>query len=251
MAGVRPTIRVVIGELGLELPDLCSDLADLDHPLVRKAQDLPEHEASGNAEPILCLQDRRWYKVKIANHRGGATILSSSHAFGEEEIPQEWWLGIAGVRQGDSKHRDFYDTLPADTSRFLPVHDDWTRLKLEAVARAKVASAQLVRRAAHESMLSGGKIIEFRLGHSMAVRTRIRVEDGCAYLSLGGLGIIDPEHYVLILSAFPEINADDWQPEPSPPLGIQPDEAEIVYSAVFPTQLQRNLMDEFEDEDED
>lgn len=250
MGDVRPTIRVVVGEIGMDLPDLCFDLADLDHALVRKAQEVPEHEAAGSADVILCLRDRRWYKVKIANYRGGATFLNAGDFGDDDTVPHEWWLGIAGVRQGDSRHQDFYETLRADTSEFLPVKDDWLRLKLEAVGRAKVASQRLVRRAAYKSMMSGGKIIEFQLGGTSAVRTRIRVEGDCAYLSLGGVGIISPEHYVLILSAFPEIDPDDWQPEPTQPLWIQPEDAEIVYSTIVPFELQRSLMDEFNDSDE-
>jgi hypothetical protein len=57
---VRPTKRA-LGDLGLSFPALDVPLAKIDHPLVRKAQELPSEVKAGGAERIVSIDDRVWF----------------------------------------------------------------------------------------------------------------------------------------------------------------------------------------------
>ncbi len=45
-----------------------------------------------------------------------------------------------------------------------------------------------------------------------------------------------------LLSAFPEINADDWMPEPSENLDLTPTAGEILWSAMTSSEAQQDLL---------
>lgn len=246
---VRPTRNVLrtLGLASLRGPlfpfKLHVDLAEIDHDLVRKAQEVPQKHLSRAAERIKSLKDRVWYKVKVNDDRGGVTDLGGD---GESDLSgHPWWLGLAGKRRSDSPQDDFYSTLPECTDDCLPVQDDWDRLAAETVTRAKFASQRLVRRAAYCSMMSSGSWVGFTLTGDQEVRARLRVIDDCAYLSLGGVAIQNSQHFVLILSAFPDISIDDWMPESQGPLHLQLEPGEIIFSAMVDPSIQAELYQEF------
>ncbi|WP_369045141.1 hypothetical protein [Sinomonas sp. P10A9] len=241
---VRPTFRVLV-DLGIAVPQLDVALPSVDHPLVEKAQTVPAQCSADPPEKIRAIEDAHWYKVKAGQYRGGVTELATT----PDEMPARWWLGLAGLRQADSPQRNFYDNLPADSVSRFPVDKDWRRFEAELALAAVDASRRTVRKAAYIS-LTQGAVACFKLGTSMEVRARIRAEEnGDAYLSLGGCGIYDPMHFALILGAFPGISSDDWMFEPSEVLGLELEPGEIMYSTIFPPELQHALFEEFGDDD--
>lgn len=84
-AGVRPTLRCLSDDLAIApLPTLDVRLEDLDHELIRKAQQSPELDAAGGSERIESVDDRTWLKVKTGQWRG-AVLPPAWQAVGNEE----------------------------------------------------------------------------------------------------------------------------------------------------------------------
>jgi hypothetical protein len=68
---VRPT-RATLDDLGQPIPNLGIALEDLGHPVIVRAQQLPERVDAGGVERIAALDDRPWFKVKVDNWRAVA-----------------------------------------------------------------------------------------------------------------------------------------------------------------------------------
>lgn len=74
---VRPT-KKCLSDIGLTFPVLTRALSDLDHPVVRKSQSVPDEVAAGGAERILSLTDRVWFKAKVQSFRAAVTRLNDA-----------------------------------------------------------------------------------------------------------------------------------------------------------------------------
>lgn len=226
---VRPT-RLCLDHLGCgtgaDLPDLGTPLSGLDHPLVERAQRLPEELAAGAAQRIKCIEDRAWFKVRYTERwRGAGTRLSDAeHSAGLGIKPGEppgqpgrWWLGAGGWREAGSPD-DFYTELERRaekeaegdhkhdaTSRWLmPVEWDWKRLHAESAVRAH-----------------GGE---------------------GAFLAITADGIYDPKVIAVMLSAVPGVPAHDWLAEPDGAAGIQPRPGQIIWSTLLTPQQTADLL---------
>ena len=95
-AFVRPTKRC-LDDLGLSFPTLDESLSELEHPLVKRAQLVPEEAEAGGVERLRALTDRIWFKCKTTVYRGAVTRLTSSESR-DRGLPDEaaWWIGAAG-----------------------------------------------------------------------------------------------------------------------------------------------------------
>lgn len=62
---VRPTIRCLAADLSMSLPGVDVPLHLSEHPLIKRAQLIPEQAAGGSIERIKAMFDRWWLKVKI------------------------------------------------------------------------------------------------------------------------------------------------------------------------------------------
>jgi len=62
--------------------------AKTDHPLVRKAQDLPDEVQASGAERIVSIDDRVWFKVKTRDHRGAGGTWMSARTLESSSGPQ-------------------------------------------------------------------------------------------------------------------------------------------------------------------
>lgn len=93
---VRPTRRC-LDDLGVAVPHLTEPLHDVDHPLVKKSQNLPKQNAAGGAERIISLTDRIWLKVKTGRWRGAATCLTKASS-SERSSNRRRPLGAGGRR---------------------------------------------------------------------------------------------------------------------------------------------------------
>jgi hypothetical protein len=251
---VRPTRRA-LEQLCLPLPDLGVRLSDLDHPLVAKAQALPDEVAACAGERIQSLTDLRWFKVKTGPWRGAARKVAAE--VGASVLPaledsgQWWWLGAAGCRQDDSPQHDFYEVLRQDahrsgpnscsTTHLLPTDWDARRLVAEAAVLAKTLIQKAVRVAARES-LRNSSAMTFQVGDS-EVRVRIRVHrDGQAYLALGATNITDAGFFAVLFTSFAGVATGDWLPEPGSVVDIAPEPGEIVWSTILTPEAQQQIL---------
>jgi hypothetical protein len=240
--GVRPT-HGVLESLQLTVPPLTTILHELDEPLIKKAQSVPDVVRSGKAERILALHDRVWFKVKRARQRGAATCLSTAEA---RVLPIEhrWWLGAVGTRRDDSPQDDFYAHLKVyldDSAELLPDEWDKRRLLAEAVTLAVRVTQAAVRGAVAESLRTG-EIVLLGLG-DRDVRLRIRVlDDGEAYLAISFRNTVEDKFMVAVLGSIPGVAGEDWQVEPTSPLALPLEPGEMVWSALLSTETQEALL---------
>jgi hypothetical protein len=246
---VRPTRRC-LDDLSLAVPDLGRRLHELEHPIILKGQLLPQQVAAGGAERIVSIHERVWFKIKSSSWRAAAgelPLVSPANS-----IAQRWWIVAAGSRQQDSPQHDFYARLSEENERdsdaLLPTAWDLDRLDGESAVYAVRIVHALIRRAAAESMLNSD-IRTLTMGHR-DVRVRVRMlNDQRVYLAIGAVGQIDSSFMTTLLSAFPEIDADDWMPEPSDNLDLTPMAGEILWSAMISPQAQQDLLTRSSEQD--
>lgn len=232
----------MLGELGLAFPELDVPLAKTDHPLVRKAQGLPDEVGAGGAERVLSITDRVWFKVKTGDHRGAAGDLPSPD---DSAVPDRgWWLAAAGHRQADTPARDFYARLTAECERegkgtgrissdgLLPRAIDYRRWTAELGALATVAIQGLVRQAIAKSAHDGKYWTVTVQRH--VIGAIVRRVDGESYLAITSEGFYDQKLVAMLLGSVPGVPASDWIAEPGPILGIDPDRGQIIFSTMIP-----------------
>lgn len=249
---VRPTHRA-LQDLGLSFPPLETPLGAVDHPLVRKAQDVPAEVDAGGAERIRAATDRVWFKVKTGDYRGAAGRVACPP---DSDLPEDsWWLVAAGVRQQDTPRKDFYSRLEAECSRagadagaggprsdhLLPDDVDLKRWRVELVTLAVKRMQQLVRDAVRRSAVDG-KLWEVSVkGHSIGAL--VRCEQSESYLAISADGFYDPRLVAILLNSVPGVATDDWLVEPGEVLGITPAKGQIVYSAMLPPTALAELLE--------
>lgn len=248
---VRPTRRS-LDDLGVALPDLGLRLSSLTHPLVVKAQSVPQQASHGSAERVRSITDRTWLKVKVGHQRGVAGDLKADVLEAAKSLGQYWWLCAAGVRQDDSPQLDFYARLKkasfaagentCSSDFLLPSAWDYDRLTAEAgVNAARVLRERVLVSAALSLRFSTIEI--FTVGER-DVRVRIHAhKDGRAYVVIGATGSGDSTFFVALLSAIPGVDYGDWMPEPHGTLPIELEPGEIVWSTMLPTETQELLLD--------
>ncbi|WP_433165461.1 hypothetical protein [Kribbella sp. CA-247076] len=258
--GVRPTKRC-LSDVGLTFPPVNQPLASISHSLIEKAQQLPAEVAAGGAEPILSLNDRPWFKVKISWHRGAATKLRPEDTEFSQLVREEnawWWICAGGERKSDSK-TDFYKQIEAEavragsgtgkvsTHHLLPQDIDYKRLRGETAHQVTEGIRRLTRRLIYLSLTTGGVASAELTGH--VLKACVRAEAQEAYLAIVAEGFIDPKILAVILASVPHVNAADWQVEPDGAMGVIPAYGQIVYSTIIPPEAQAMIIELCADED--
>ncbi len=239
---VRPTFDC-LEVLGVKRPTIDISLDVVDHPLVAKAQKIPDLVESNDAEPILSLHDRRWLKVKAGEFRGGVTVLDANPSWAHVCGNSSFWLGLAGKRQSDTPSKDFYASLPAKTADYLPQDKDWKRWYAEQAFAAKSIMQKMVRKCAWLS-LNMSKAFCFEIGDAL-VWVQIRMMDsGIVYIAIGAHGLADAKTYAILMTSFPGVASNDWLPEPDGVAEIEVQSGEMVFSAILDPSDQSLLMDE-------
>lgn len=235
-------------------PALNVRLEDLDEPLVKKAQRLPEEVVAGGAERVLSLTDRVWFKVKTTDQRGAAGELES--VAGRPVPRAAWWLAASGHRKADTAHQDFYELLAMEcrrrgkgsghvsTDQLLPVDTDYRRWQAELAALTVESIRRVVREAMAKSAHDGKIWKAITEGH--AIGALVRQEDGESYLVIYAEGYYDPNIVAIMLDAVSGVSSDDWIAEPGDVLGIEPYPGQVIFSTILPPQTLAQVLDEFE-----
>jgi hypothetical protein len=248
---VRPTHRA-LEDLGIAFPRLTVRLGEVDHPLVRKAQDTPAEVAAGGAERIRSLTDRTWFKVKVEEHRGASGEVESQG--GNEVPPRGWWLVAAGQRQSDTPSRDFYARLEAECQRagtgtgkvnsinLLPADIDYRRWKAELATLAVTALQDLVRQAVVRSA-HDGKLWQVTVQNHV-VGALVHSSNAVTYVAITAEGYYDHRLVAVLLASVPGVPADDWLAEPGAVLGIQPATGQVIFSTILPPAILAVLLEE-------
>lgn len=247
--GVRPTIRCLTDDLDLGLPTADKRLDDIDHPLISKAQQVPEAYSAGGAKRIVSVSDRVWLKVKVTEWRGAATELNDADA-------ATWWLGAAGHRKDDSPQSDFYSLFEVacdsagkslglgspNSDQYLPTADDFDRITLENAYLVIPRLRRSVLAMAKESIRDGyARAATFDTWELVVL---VRADGGSgadAYIAIGGEGLTNERVFAAIFDAIPGIGPDDWMMEPSTPLALPVRSGQLVYSALLSPEVQAEL----------
>lgn len=191
--GVRPT-RGVLESLRLPVPPLTTILHELDEPLIKKAQSVPDVVRSGKAERILALTDRVWFKVKRARQRGAATCLAKAEA---RALPVEhhWWLGATGIRHDDSPQDDFYAQLKIDHYDADDIVDEIEQL-VETSGGSAAGSGEEYRRRLANALDAEPGLREHleALPHGIGSGFRSSTVEGNRYVFCMRMGPDDSEH---------------------------------------------------------
>jgi hypothetical protein len=239
--GVRPTRRT-LEQLGIALPPIQKFLHLLPHPIVQKAQRLPEEMSGGGGERVLMLEDRLWFKVKRQRWRAVCTELRGVDL---ERLPfsHSWWMGSAGVRTADSGD-DFYATLApftTDSSPLLPTTWDEKRLVAEAGTLAVAVTQEAVIEAVAEALKSGEIIVLTLAQRDVRIRLKV-LPDGEAYIAISFINTMEIEFMTTVLSSVPGVAPHDWQPEPTSPLHLPLEPGEMIFSTMLSIDAQRLLL---------
>lgn len=244
---VRPTKRA-LNDMGVTFPPLNERLHGLKHPLIEKAQSVPEMLDGGSAERVLFVTDRVLYKVKVREYRGVAGRYRDI-----KENP--WWLVACGERRRDSRRQDFYESLKiecqraakgkkqaVDSSHLSPTDIDLKRLKAEittlAIENIKAIVREAICRSAQTSVVWKRTIGE----HGIAAFVKSR--DGETYLSIISDGFVAPDVIAVILSSVPGIPPEDWMPDALELPDFTPRRDQVVFSAIIPAEVLAQLLEE-------
>lgn len=245
---VRPTIRCLKADLGLSLPNVDTPLSELDHPLIKKANEqfgLP----TGPRERIRCIDDTVWFKVKIQRWRGAVV---------DDGEPS--WLVAAGTRQSGSPD-DFYDalataaraararynascaqSLKTDTcgEPWLPTADDLDRYRAEHGVRMLRELRTTVRELLVLSLLDGNEHSAEVVGTELGIQVR-GDGDRETYVALRIVGSVADGVLAVVLDLVPGCDPDGWYPEfamPDRPLRS----GEMAYSNIMDPKAAAQLL---------
>ncbi|AYG03866.1 hypothetical protein D7I44_10185 [Gryllotalpicola protaetiae] len=202
------------------------------------------------------MDDRTWFKVKTGDERG---VVGELPSVTDEAVPSDgWWLAAAGHRKADTPSQDFYGRITEEAARqgkgtgkvstehLLPTDFDYRRWKAELATLSIESIHQVVREVIARSALDGKLWTAGVPGYTIGAQVR-RIE-GDSYLAICAEGYYDPNMVAVILHSVPDVNAEDWLPEPGEVLGIKPDLGQIVFSTIIPPRALARLIDDFEDE---
>ncbi len=250
---VRPTVRCLTEDIGLQLPLVTVPLHGLDLPIIKRAQQIPAKQRENGAERILSLKDRVWLKAKTSRERGAVT--EHPHVGERPGTPEcNWWLGAVGFREegsGDDAYADLKarstvakDKSPSgiNTTWMLPTATDALRHLAEFAAAQEEAMYKQICALIAESARSGKTLKTVYGRHSIEVR--VRVHDHETYLAVGATGVADYREVAALLSSVPGMTPDDWLPEPGEVLGIEPHPGQIVFSAILLPAALAEILDQ-------
>jgi len=230
----------------MSLPGVDVPLHLSEHPLIKRAQLIPEQAAGGSIERIKAMSDRWWLKVKIrgSGWRGAVTAGENVPEELREPCADFWWIGAAGKRDEDSKH-DFYHAVASrpDSDWLLPQYPDSVRIKVERAYADMVAIQARIGALLVESLMSGRVLTAEYKEHTLSLL--VRAPDGETYVTVGTTGVPRPEVFAVLLDSVPGTSRDAWLPEPSKIGGFEPRPGEIIFSNIIDPKALADLCDRY------
>lgn len=234
-------MRCLINDLGLKIPPVDDPLDELDHPLLRKVNQLFA-EQSSSRERISSIDATVLFKVKAQRWRGAVWIDATDRP----------WLIAAGWREEGSQD-DFYEALgratrnararyntahtpplttDTDVSQWLPSDADQDRFAAEGAVRLIHEFETTVRCLVRDSLLDGHEHTTQVAKASLGVL--VRADSGHeTYIALRILGAGPKNPLIVILDLVPGCDRNAWFPEfAMPHRALEPGE-----------QVWSNLMD--------
>jgi len=128
----RPTIRCLVDDLDIELPELDVDLGDVDHPFLDELRRVAPESPTGQKR-VLSIDHPLVYRIRVSAERG-ATWVDDREVEGEKRVIV--WLCAAHRREADSDDDAYVYFAELSTSgSLLPDDDDLLRDKAEAALR--------------------------------------------------------------------------------------------------------------------
>lgn len=247
---VRPTLRCLREDLGIGLPSMDEPLDEIDHPLIRKANE-QFAQPTGPRERIRSIDDVVVFKVKVQRWRGAVV-----------EAGEPSWMVVAGVREAGSRD-DFYEALtiaavaararynaentpPLRSSTFcsqwLANEDDFDRYRAESAVRMLRTMRETVRRLVCASLLDGHEHAGEVAGAELGVLVR-GVEDRGTYVAMWITGSVPDNFVAVALDLVPGCDRDGWYPEfAMPDRPLRP--GEQVYSNLMDPEAAAQLLEE-------
>lgn len=250
---VRPTLRCLRDDLRLGIPPAGTPLHEIDHPLVRKANEQFAGQAEAR-ERIRSIDDVVLFKVKVQRWRGAV-----------HEVGDPSWLVAAGTREEGSRS-DFYaafaSAAKAACARYnaghsgalksetlclgwLPTEDDHDRYRAEAGVRLLRGLRATVHRLVRSSLLDGKEHTAEVAGAELGLCVQA-ADDHATYVSLRVTGSVPANLLAVILSLVPGCDNDGWYPEfalPHRPLAS----GEQVYSNHMAPAAAAKLLEDYDE----
>lgn len=126
MRRARPTIRCLVEDLGIELPELATDLGELDDPWVVELRRIAPTSPTGQKR-ILAIDRPLVYRLRIASERGATWI---------DDDGIVWLCAVRRREDGsDDDAFEWFEELYRN-GRLLPTGDDRLRDEAEEAIRS-------------------------------------------------------------------------------------------------------------------
>lgn len=155
----RVTIRCLVDDLGISLPDQDTDIGSLDHPLIDETRRITPSSPRGQKR-IAAIKHPMVYRVRHGRYRG-ATWLDDAEVV--------WLLGAAEREEGSPDDAfEHFESLSRD-GNLLPTEADTKRDRIEAGTRFLRTVADEATRFVGESWASPGLELTRRLSDRLGV----------------------------------------------------------------------------------
>jgi hypothetical protein len=122
----RPTIRCLVEDLGIELPDLADDLGELDDPWIEELQRIAPASPQGQKR-VLAIDHPLVYRLRVSSQRG-ATWL--------DEDGVVWLCAVRRREEGSDDDAFEWFAQLHRAGRLLPTDDDRLRDQAEEALRS-------------------------------------------------------------------------------------------------------------------
>lgn len=165
----RPTIRCLVDDLGIVLPDLGIDIGTLPHPFLDELRRIAPTSPQGQKR-VLSIDRPLIYRIRVSSDRGATWT---------EELKEIVWLCAAHRREAGSSSDayQFFAELHA-ANALLPNQDDRLRDRAEAATRLQRGLAAELLSHFEEALTSVGIELQTDLGEWLPCRIIVLRRDG-------------------------------------------------------------------------
>ena len=161
----RPTIRCLLDDLNIDLPDVDVDLGDLVDPMLEELRRIAPTSPRGQKR-VLSIDQPLVYRIRVSDERGATWVDA------ERDIV---WLCAARRRQSGSDDDAFEWFTELDRKgELLPNNDDRIRDRLEAGHRLLVGLSRDLLRLLKTARANPGDDVHDELGDWLPARLHVR-----------------------------------------------------------------------------